>query len=94
MHVSLVRDPVEIRWRDNVLSVVGMFHCEYLLHAKGIHSLAIAQLLPQFIECLMRPIHTGGITVPQGNRRLGGLREFICCVYSVYELYYLITERV
>ena len=51
MHVSLGRDPVEIRWRDNVLSVAGIFHCEYLLHVEGIHSLEIAQLLLQFSEC-------------------------------------------
>ena len=51
MHVSSDRDPVEIRWRDNVLLVAGIFHCEYLLHAEGIHSLEIAQLLLQFSEC-------------------------------------------
>ena len=49
MHVSSDRDPVEIRWRDSVLSFAGIFHCEYLLHAEGILSLRIAQLLLQVL---------------------------------------------
>jgi len=49
MYASLDRDLVEITWRDTVLSVVGIFHCEYLLHAEGILSLEIAQLLLQFL---------------------------------------------
>jgi len=28
----------------------------------------------------------------QGNRRLGGLEEDICCVYLVCELYFSIAE--
>ena len=75
MHVSSVRDPVEIRWRDSILLVARIFYCEYLLHAEGIHSLSIAQLLLQFSECVMRPIHTGGIIGPQEKLRneIGGL---------------------
>ena len=52
----------------------------------------------EFDECVMRPIHTGGSIGPQGktaqgNRRLGGLREVISCVYSVCEMYCSIAER-
>jgi len=36
MHVSSVKDPVEIRWRDSVLSVARIFLGEYSLHAEGI----------------------------------------------------------
>ena len=67
MHVSLDRDPIEIRWRDSVLSVVGIFHCEYLLHAEGIHSLEIAQLLLQLSECVMRPITQVASLDPKKN---------------------------
>ena len=52
MHVSSDRDPVEIRGWDNVLSVVGIFHGGYLLHAEGIHSLVIAQLLQSLVSCV------------------------------------------
>ena len=45
MHVSSVRDPVEIRGRDNVLSVGGFFLYRKLIHAEGIISFRIAQLL-------------------------------------------------
>ena len=51
MHVSSDRDPVEIRWRGNVLLVARIFHYEYSLHVEGILSLRIAQLLLQFSEC-------------------------------------------
>lgn len=51
MHVSSDKDPVEIRWRDSVLSVARIFHYEYILHEKVIHSLEIVQLLLQFSEC-------------------------------------------
>ena len=44
MHVSLVRDPVEIRGRDNVLLVGGFFLYRKLIHAEGIISFRIAQL--------------------------------------------------
>ena len=49
MHVNLNKDPIEIRWRSSVLSVVRIFHCEYSLHAKGILPLTIAQLLLQVL---------------------------------------------
>jgi len=45
MHVSSVKDPVERRGRDSVISVARIFHGGYLLHAEGIHSLEIVQLL-------------------------------------------------
>jgi len=45
MHVSSVRDPVKIRGRDNVLSVRGLFLYRKLIHAEGIISFRIAQLL-------------------------------------------------
>jgi len=67
MHVNSDRDLVEIRWRDNVLSVAGISNCEYLLHAEGIHSLEIAQLLLQFSECVMRPITQVASLDPKKN---------------------------
>ena len=45
MHVSSVRDPIEIRGRDNVLLVGGFFLYRKLIHAEGIISFRIAQLL-------------------------------------------------
>ena len=45
MHVSSDRDPVEIKGRDNVLSVGGIFLYRKLIHAEGIISFRIAQLL-------------------------------------------------
>ena len=41
MHVNSDKDPVEIKGKDNVLSVATIFPCEYLLHVEGIHSLRI-----------------------------------------------------
>ena len=67
MHVSSVRDPVEIRWRGSVLSGSGIFHCEYLWHVEGINSLEIAQLLLQFSECVMRPITQVASLDPKKN---------------------------
>ena len=79
MHVISVKDPVEIKWRDNVLSIAGIFHCEYLLHPEGVHSLEIAQLLLQFSECDEANSHRWHHWTPrkttQGNRRLGGQRR-------------------
>ena len=46
MHVSSVRDLVEIRWRDSVLSVARIFLGEYSLHAEGILFL---------MDCLVGP---------------------------------------
>lgn len=44
MHVSSVRDPIEIEGRDNVLSVVGFFLYRKLIHAEGIISFRFVQL--------------------------------------------------
>ena len=52
MHVSLVRDPIEIRGRDNVLSVGGFFIYRKLIHAKGIISFKTAQLLLILMCCV------------------------------------------
>ena len=59
------------------------------MHAEGIHSLDIVQLFMSLVSCVrgeftqVQPEDPGETT--QGNRRLGGLEEGICCVYSVYE---------
>ena len=52
MHVSSVRDPVEIRGRDNVLSVRGLFLYRKLIHAEGIISFRIAQLFQRLVLCV------------------------------------------
>ena len=50
MHVSLVRDPVEIRGRDSVLSFGGFFLYRKLIHVEGIISFRIAQLLLSLVS--------------------------------------------
>ena len=44
MHVSSDRDPIEIRGRDNVLLVGGIFLYRKLIHAEGIISFRFVQL--------------------------------------------------
>ena len=75
MHVSSIRDPVEIRWRDNVLSVARIFLCEYSLHAEGILFLMDCAVGPEVTVSVMRPIHTCDIIEPQSKLRkeIGGL---------------------
>jgi len=50
MHVSSVRDPVEIRGRDSILSVGGIFLYRKLIHAEGIISFRIVQLLLSLVS--------------------------------------------
>jgi len=45
MHVSSLRDPVEIRVRDNVLPVGGFFLYKKLIHVEGIISFRFVQLI-------------------------------------------------
>ena len=52
MHVSSLRDRVEIRGRDNVLSVGGFFLYRKLIHAEGIISFRTAQLLLSLMCCV------------------------------------------
>ena len=84
MHVSSVRDPVEIRWRDSVLSVVRIFYCEYSLHAEGIVFLKDCTVGSEVKVSVIRPIHTCDMIGPQSKLRkeiggLGGLRK----IYSM-----------
>jgi len=44
MHVSSVRDPVEIRGWDNILLVGGFFLYRKIIHAEGIISFRFVQL--------------------------------------------------
>ena len=67
MHVSSVRDPVEIRWRDNVLSVARIFLDEYSLHAEGIVFLKDCTFGLEVTVSVMRPIHTRDIVGPQSK---------------------------
>ena len=69
MHVSSVRDPVEIRWRDSVLSVARIFLGEYSLHAEGILFLINCPVGPGVTVSVMRPIHTCDIIGPQSKLR-------------------------
>ena len=84
MHVSSVRDPIEIRWRDNVLSVARIFHCEYSLHAEGILFLKDCTVRPEVTVSVMRPIHTCDIIGPQSKLRkeIGGF-EGLRKIYSM-----------
>jgi len=52
MHVNSVRDPVEIRGKDNVLSVGGIFLYRKLIHAEGIISFRLAQSLLSLMCCV------------------------------------------
>ena len=84
MHVSSFRDPVDIRWRDSVLSVARIFLGEYSLHAKGILFLEDCIVGPEVTVSLMRPIHTCDIIGPQSKLRkeIGGL-EGLRKIYSM-----------
>ncbi len=84
MHVSSVRDPVEIRWRDNVLSVARIFLGEYSLHAEGILFLKDCAIGPEVTVSVMRPIHTCDIIGPQSklHKEIGGL-EGLRKIYSM-----------
>ena len=84
MHVSSDRDPVEIRWRDNLLSVSRIFLGEYSLHAEGILFLMDCAVGPEVTVSVMRPIHTCDIIGPQSKLRkeIGGL-EGLRKIYSM-----------
>ena len=84
MHVSSVRDLVEIRWRDNVLLVARIFLDEYSLHAEGILFLMDCAVGPEVTVNVMRPIHTCDIIGPQSKLRkeIGGL-EGLRKIYSM-----------
>ena len=58
MHVNSLRDQVEIRWRDNVLSVTRIFLGEYSLHAEGILFLEDCTVGPKVTVSVMRKILT------------------------------------
>ena len=84
MHVILVRDLVEIRWRDNVLLVAIIFHREYSLHVEGIVFLKDCAVGSEVIVSVMRLIHTCDIIGPQSKLRkeIGGL-EGLRKIYSM-----------
>ena len=84
MHVSSVRNPVEIRWRDGVLSVARTFLGEYSLHAEVILFLMDCTFGLKVRVSVMRPIHTCGIIGPQSKLRkeIGGL-EGLRKIYSM-----------
>jgi len=98
MHVSSIRDPVEIIWRDNVLSVARIFHFKYTLHAKEIVFLMDCAIGSEVTVSVMRPIHTCDIIGPQLElcKEIGGL-EGLRKIYSMsieyVSKYCLITER-
>jgi len=85
MHVSSDRDPVEIKGRDSVLSVGGIFLYRKLIHVEGIlRGYFRGQCCVWGENSHMLQLEDPGETA-QGNRRLGGLKEDICVVYFVYE---------
>ena len=84
MHVSSVKDPVEIRWRDSVLSIVKIFFGEYSLHAEGILFLMDCAVGPEVTVSVMRPIHTCDIIGPQPKlRKEIGILEGLRKIYSM-----------
>ena len=52
MHVNSVRDLVEIRGRDSVLSVGGFFLYRKLIHVEGIISFKFVQLFQRSKQCV------------------------------------------
>ena len=64
MHVSAVRDLVEIRWSDSVLSVARISIGEYSLHAEGILFLMNCAVGLEVTMSAMRPFHTCDIIGP------------------------------
>jgi len=50
MHVSLEKDPVEIKGRDSVLLVGGIFLYRKLIHVEGIISFRIVQLFQRLVS--------------------------------------------
>ena len=77
MHVSSVRDPIEIRWRDSVLSVARIFHCARIF----LKDCAVGS---EVTVSVMRSIHTCDIIGPQSKLRkeIGGL-EGLRKIYSM-----------
>jgi len=67
MHVSSVRDPVEIKGRDNELSLGGFFLYRKLIHAEGIISFNIAQLLLSLVSCVRREFTQVAALDPRRN---------------------------
>ena len=84
MHVSSVKDPVEIRWRDSVLPVSRIFLGEYSLDAKEILFLMDCAVGPEVTVSVMRPIHTCDIIGPQSKlcKEIGAL-EGLRKIYSM-----------
>ena len=84
MHFSSVKDPVEIRWGDSVLSVARIFLGEYSLHVEGILFLMDCAIGPEVTVSVMRPIHACDIIGPQPKLRkeIGGL-EGLRKIYSM-----------
>ena len=68
MHVSLAKDPVETRGRDSVLSVGGFFLYWKLIHAKGIISFRIEQLLLSLVSCVRGEFTQVAALDPRRNR--------------------------
>ena len=99
MHVSSARDPVEIKWRDNLLSVARIFYCEYSLHAEGILFRKDCAVGSEVTVSVMRPIHTCGFTGPQGKlcKELGGLeglrRTYTVSIQLVSYIFLLQIEQ-
>lgn len=88
MHVISVKEPVEIRGWDSVLSVGGIFLYRKLIHAEGIISFGIVQLFQRSVLCVRWLSHRLQLEDPrevtQGNKRLGGLKEGICYLFSLW----------
>ena len=77
MHVNSDRDPFEIKGRDNVLSVGGIFLYRKLIHVEGNISLRDCAVISEFGELCERWIHTGGSQRTQEKLRkeIGGLES-------------------
>ena len=98
MHANSDRDLVEIRWWDNILSVAGIFHGGYLLHAEGIPSLDIVQLLLGLVSVWWGQFTQVAALDPEENyaRKYEAWRaegRHILCLFSLWAMLRDCTEN-
>ena len=67
MHVSSVRDPVEIREGTMYYQLDEYFSYKGSSSMMRIYLLQVCAVRSEVSECVKRPIHTCDITRPQGN---------------------------
>jgi len=75
MHVSSVRDLVEIREGTVYYQLDEYFSYKGISSMMRIYLLQVCAVRSEVSECVKRPIHIGGSTGPQGkmHKEIGGL---------------------